>query len=149
LIRKFKKMRSKKSNQNGDTRSWHDIDWPESQKRLSYLQYKIVVAFKEGNLGEVKQLQHNLTKSFAGRALAVRTVVTNPGRKTAGLDKVVWETPKQKWDNVVELGNLENYKATPVRRVWVSKDGKPVLPNKSNGRPLGIPTLRDRAVQTL
>jgi len=129
--------------------SWHDIDWSECQEKVQHLQYKIVVAFKRGNKGEVKQLQHNLTKSFAARALAVRTVVTNPGKKTPGIDNVVWETPTEKWNAVLELGNLENYKASPVRRVWISKDGKPVLPNKSNGRPLGIPTMHDRAVQSV
>jgi RNA-directed DNA polymerase len=138
-----------KNHTNVDTSRWHEIDWPECQKKVQHLQYKIVVAFKNGNMGEVKQLQHNLTKSFAGRALAVRTVVTNPGKKTPGIDKVVWETPTEKWNAIVELANLGNYKASAVRRVWISKDGKPVLPDKSNGRPLGIPTMRDRAVQTV
>nr|YP_009054587.1 hypothetical HNH homing endonuclease [Bracteacoccus aerius]AIK29074.1 hypothetical HNH homing endonuclease [Bracteacoccus aerius] len=128
---------------------WHDIDWPACQEKVLDLQSKIVVAFKRGNMGEVKYLQHNLTKSFAARALAVRTVVTNRGHKTSGVDHVVWETPTEKWNAILELGNLVKYQASPVRRVWISKDGKPVLPNKSNGRPLGIPTMRDRAVQTL
>lgn len=47
------------------------------------------------------------------------------------------------------MKNIKTYKANAVRRVWISKDGKPVKPNKENGRPLGIPTMRDRAFQTL
>lgn len=62
---------------------------------------------------------------------------------------MLWETPTAKWGAVIELGCLEKYKAQPVRRVWISKDGRPVLPDRSNGRPLGIPTLFDRAVQSL
>jgi len=134
---------------NVDTSRWHDIDWLECQQKVQHLQYKIVVAFNKGEIGEVKQLQHNLTKSFAARALAVRAVSTNPGSKTPGVDNVAWKTPTEKWDAILELGKLANYKASPVRRVWVSKDGKPVLPDKSNGRPLGIPTMQDRAVQTV
>jgi RNA-directed DNA polymerase len=131
------------------TENWHDIDWPQCQKKVQYLQEKIVVAFQKGQMGEVKYLQHNLVRSFARRALAVRRVVTNPGQKTPGIDKVVWSTPVEKWNAILELGNLVNYKARAVRRVWISKDGKPVVPNKSNGRPLGIPTMYDRAVQTV
>ena len=134
---------------NATTRRWHDIDWPESQKKVQHLQHKLVVAFQSGNRSEVKQLQHNLTKSFAARALAVRTVITNTGKKTPGIDGVLWESPTERWNAIIELGDLASYKASPVRRVWISKDNKPVRPDKSNGRPLGIPTMRDRAVQTL
>lgn len=129
------------------TKGWHDIDWLECQKKVESLQYKIVVAFKTD--GKEKQFQHNLTKSFAARAVAVRTVVTNAGKKTPGLDGVTWQTPAEKWNAIFELGKLDQYKATSLRRVWISKDGKPILPDRSNGRPLGIPTMFDRALQTL
>jgi RNA-directed DNA polymerase len=36
----------------------------------------------------------------------------------------------------------ENYKPTPVKRVWIPKQGSP------EKRPLGVPTVRDRIVQT-
>lgn len=42
-----------------------------------------------------------------------------------------------------KLRGLSSYKAQPVKRVWIEKPGKPDL------RPLGIPTLYDRAVQAL
>ena len=131
-----------------NTKRWHDINWLLCQNKVQHYQHLIVVAFKKGNMGEVKQLQHNLTNSFAARALAVRTVTTNPGKNTPGVDKVVWENPTEKWNSILELTN-KNYRASAVKRVWISKDGKPILPNKDNGRPLGIPTMKDRAMQSL
>jgi len=43
---------------------------------------------------------------------------------------------------IEQLKNLKRYKARPVKRVYIPK-------SKGNFRPLGIPTLFDRAVQTL
>lgn len=129
--------------------NWHDINWLYCQNQVIHYQNEIIVAFNENNIGKVKQLQHNLCNSFAARAIAVRTVTTHQGKKTAGIDKQVWLTPFQKWKNVLDIKNIENYKAKAVRRVWIYKDGKPVKPNKMNGTPLGIPTMRDRAIQTL
>lgn len=145
-------MNSKKNitqQQHANEKGWHNIDWLKCQNQVQQLQHKIAVAYNTGRKGEYKQLQHNLTKSFAARALAVRTVVTNPGKKNPGVDKCVWESPKEKWDNLIQLGNLSHYRASPIRRVWISKDGKQVLPDKSNGRPLGIPTMFDRAIQSV
>lgn len=129
--------------------NWHDINWLYCQNQVMHHQNEIIVAFNENNIGKVKQLQQNLCNSFAARAISVRTVTTNQGKKTAGIDKQVWLTPFNKWKNVHEIKNIQNYKAKAVRRVWISKDGKPVKPNKMNGRPLGIPTMHDRAIQTL
>jgi retron-type reverse transcriptase len=47
-------------------------------------------------VGEVKALQHLLTRSFSGRALAVRRVMENQGKRTPGVDEVVWDSPKKK-----------------------------------------------------
>jgi len=52
------------------------------------LQEKIVIATSAGNYKEVYKLQDKIIKSFSGKALAVRKVVTNSGGKTAGVDKI-------------------------------------------------------------
>nr|AVR57694.1 hypothetical protein [Halamphora calidilacuna] len=86
--------------------------------------------------------------SFEGRAIAVRKVVSNKGRKTAGFDKVVWTSPSDRYKAIVELRNilLEKsgvYKSGPVRRVWIKKS------SKNEYRPLGISNMIDRALQAL
>jgi hypothetical protein len=42
----------------------------------------------KNKFGEIYKLQRRIVTRFAGRALAVRKVVTNSGAKTAGIDKI-------------------------------------------------------------
>jgi RNA-directed DNA polymerase len=130
-------------------KDWHDIDWQKCHEYVSQRQTKIAVAYRQKDRNQVKCHMDTLVNSFAGRALAVRTVQTNPGKNTPGIDKVIWENPKEKRAAVHQLSRENAYVAQPVKRVWISKDGHPVRPDKSNGRPLGIPTRLDRAIQTL
>ena len=124
-----------------DRLDWHGIDWARTTRNVRNLQVRIAQAAKEGNWRRVKALQRFLTRSFSGKALAVRRVTENRGRKTAGVDKVLWSTPESKARGVTELGR-RGYQPLPLRRVYIPK---------SNGkqRPLGIPTMRDRAMQAL
>jgi RNA-directed DNA polymerase len=72
----------------------------------------------------------------------VRKVASNSGRNTPGVDGIIWNQPEQKFSAINDLKDLSKYKATPVKRRYIPKaDGK--------RRPLGIPTIMDRAVQTL
>jgi RNA-directed DNA polymerase len=73
--------------------------------------------------------------------LAVKRVTENQGRKTPGIDRQTWSTPDDKWQAVGTLHH-KGYKPKPMRRVYIPK---------ANGdrRPLGIPTMRDRAMQAL
>src|SRR2546421_10617018 len=75
---------------------WHDIDWKAVDHNVRRLQARIVEATQAGKWGKVKALQHLLTHSFSGKALAVRRVTQNDGSQTARVDQVIWETPKQK-----------------------------------------------------
>jgi RNA-directed DNA polymerase len=105
------------------------------------LQARIVKATQEQRWGKVKALQHLLTHSFSGKALATRRVTENQGKKTAGVDKVVWNTPEKKARAVGEL-KRRGYRPQPLRRVYIPKSG-------GRMRPLGIPTMKDRAMQAL
>jgi hypothetical protein len=60
------------------------------------LQARIVKATQEERWGKVKALQHLLTHSFSGRALAVKRVTENAGKRTSGVDRRLWDTPESK-----------------------------------------------------
>ncbi|KIF81255.1 group II intron reverse transcriptase/maturase [Noviherbaspirillum autotrophicum] len=120
---------------------WAAINWQRVQKSVRVLQNRIAKATQEGNWRRVKALQRTLTRSFSAKALAVRRVTENQGKKTAGVDRELWDTPQKKYAAIARL-KKHWYRPLPLRRVYIPK---------SNGkeRPLGIPTMRDRAMQAL
>src|SRR6202020_1024136 len=71
---------------------WHTINWESAHRIVCRLQARIVKAIREGRWGKVKALQHLLTHSFSGKALAVRRVTENQGKGTPGVDREVWDT---------------------------------------------------------
>lgn len=78
------------------TMDWQAIDWPQVYGTVRRLQARIVKAEQAGRLGKVKALQRLLTHSFSSKALAVRRVTSNHGKRTPGVDGVTWTTPEQK-----------------------------------------------------
>ncbi len=120
---------------------WHGIDWGKCHQQVRRLQARIVKATQEGRWGKVKALQWLLTHSFSGKAIAVKRVTENQGKKTPGVDGETWSTPEAK-SSAMLLLKRRGYKPLPSRRIYIPK---------SNGksRPLGIPTMRDRAMEAL
>src|ERR1700732_878251 len=125
-----------------DAREWYAIHWPTIQRNVRRLQVRIAQATKEGRWGKVRALQRLLTHSYSGKVHAVRRVTENTGKKTPGVDGEIWDTPEKKIKAVREL-KRRGYQSQPLRRVYIPKsDGKTM-------RPLGIPTMNDRAQQAL
>lgn len=120
------------------------IPWALAHESVDSMQQQIVVAYKNQNLQLVNELQWKLVKSFAACRIAVKKVTSNPGKSTPGLDGEIWNEPQLRMDRTMQLFQLDwsSYKAQPVRRVWIPK------PNGKK-RPLGIPTMFDRTVQTV
>ncbi len=120
---------------------WHKIDWSAVHRTVRRLQARIVKATQEGKWGKVKALQHLLTHSFSGKALAVRRVTENQGKTTPGVDKDIWDTPEKKAQAVHTL-KQRGYHPQPLRRVYIPKSNNKL-------RPLSIPSMKDRAMQAL
>jgi RNA-directed DNA polymerase len=113
---------------------WHSINWKSAYRIVCRLQARIVKAIQAGRWGKAKALQYLLTRSFSGKALAVRRVTENQGKATPGVDREIWDTPEKKATAVQALKS-RGYQPQPLRRVYIPK---------SNGkmRPLGIPICR-------
>ena len=102
---------------------WKSINWKKAETEVNRLQVRIVKATQKCKWNDVKRLQYLLTHSFHAKALAVRRVTTTKGKKTAGVDGILWNTPAQKMNAVLSLTD-NGYKASPLRRVFIKKKDK-------------------------
>ncbi|NEO95541.1 MAG: group II intron reverse transcriptase/maturase [Moorea sp. SIO3G5] len=121
---------------------WKKVNWRKLEMTVFKLQKRIYQASKRGNVRVVRKLQKTLMKSWSAKMVAVRRVTQeNKGKKTAGIDGVKALNNKQRLALVVNLKIPK--KAQPTRRVWIPKS------QGTEKRPLGIPTMYDRALQAL
>lgn len=124
-----------------EQQNWHSIDWKRVYVFVGKTQMCIAQAMTDKDFRRVARLTRSLIRSWQAKALAVRRVTENQGKRTSGVDCVLWDTPTKKW-NAISCLNPNGYRARPLRRVYIPK---------ANGkeRPLGIPTMKDRAMQAL
>jgi len=121
---------------------WKSINWSEAEKFVNRIQVRIVKAVGKKKWNLVKRLQYLLTHSFYAKALAIKRVTSSKGKKTPGVDGITWTADANKM-RAVYLITTSKYKCKPLKRVYIEKYGK------KEKRPLGIPTMMDRAMQAL
>lgn len=122
-------------------KSWESIDFHKAECHVKKLQKRIARAWQNNDVDIVVFLQHTLIHSFYAKALAVKIVTSNRGKHTCGIDNILWITPKDKYNAIFEL-NRRGYKPKPFKPAYIYK-------SKGSWRKLSIPTMRDRAMQTL
>ena len=118
--------------------AWDQIDWPIVHRRVRGLQIRIAKATRDQDWRRVKALQRFLVNS--AKALAVKRVSENDGKRTPGVDGEIWTTPEAKWQAIQRLDSGGPH-AAPLRRVYIPKRGS------TKKRPLGIPVMIIRAQQ--
>src|SRR5262245_14899911 len=121
---------------------WHSINWKRANRNVRRLQRRIAQAQQQCKKRKVRALQFILTRSFSASCLAVRRVTENSGKRTPGVDGQKFDTPEKKAQAVTNL-TAEDYKPQPLKRIYIPKTSGKAF------RPLGIPTMFDRARQAL
>ena len=135
-------MNKPNSDSLSDTEGWKAINWRTVERYVFKLQKRIYAASRRGNVKLVRKLQKTLMRSWSNRVLSVRRVTQdNTGKKTAGVDGVKSLSPAARFELAGQL--KITVKSRPTRRVWIPKLGK------DEKRPLGIPTMYDRALQAV
>ena len=94
---------------------WNQIDWKKAEEQVNRLQIRIVKATLEQKWRLVKRLQYLMTNSLYAKAIAVKRVITNKGKKTPGIDGELWKTDKDKINAIERM------------------DCRTTMPNLSNG----------------
>jgi RNA-directed DNA polymerase len=121
---------------------WNTLPWTRFERQVFKLQKRIYQASQRGDVRTAHRLEKLLMTSRAAKYLAVRRVTQdNQGKRTAGVDGVRALSQPQRLHLARDL--RLSRRAQPLRRVWIPK------PGSQEKRGLGIPTIRDRAVQAL
>ena len=121
--------------------AWNFIPWDKVKRIVRSLQRRIAKAISERKPNKARALQWLLTHSFSAKLLAVKRVTENSGKNTPGVDGVLWKSPTHKLKAAKSLSR-KGYIVKPLRRVYIKK-------KNGKERPLGIPTMKDRAMQAL
>jgi len=121
---------------------WNVIDWGKVRREVGQAQCAIAEAAAKRDLTKIEEFQEALVRSLLARMLAVRTVSQNRGSRTAGIDGNRWTTQEELFAGVFAI-ETDEYRSCPLRRFYIPKEAGNDL------RPISIPTLDDRVVQTL
>lgn len=120
-------------------KEWKDINWFKVEVHILRLQAQIYNLSKDGEREKMWERQRLLTNSFIAKLLSVRKVTQD--KATPGVDGIASLKPEERLLLAKKL--TIDGKANAIKRVYIPKPGSEEL------RPLGIPTIKDRAKQHL
>ena len=152
--------------------AWETIQWTKVERRVLRYQTRIYKATKDKNKRKIRCIQKSLLASLDAKLLAVRKVTTENRACVSGLisyhdtsiepgvdEKLYLTNPKKvklvknlrlngssvSFRNTEHSSSLRDERGSslPIKRVYIPK------PGKAAKRPLGIPTIKDRAKQAL
>ena len=133
--------------ENIETNKWPMLKWSKEIRDLvSKKQKYLCLLSREYGLrsNQVETQINNWLSSLVMRIFAVETVYRSKGSKTPGVDGIILKQENLlEYVNRLKFNSLLQYKSSPIRRVFIPKIGS------KKKRPLGIPTIYDRIVQTL
>ena len=92
---------------------WNNFPWDKARSYVNRLQKRIAKAVKEGKTRLARRLQYILTHSYFAKALAVKKVTENKGKRTAGVDGVKWKSSHERMRATISLTD-RGYKAKPL-----------------------------------
>lgn len=122
---------------------WNAVSWRQTNRRVRNLRRRIFRASRQNDHRKVQSLQKLMLRSHANALKSVRQITQeNKGKLAAGVDKLVVKTTEARSALVDSLLTHQPWRASPVRRVYIAKAGGKL-------RPLGIPTILDRAMQAI
>ena len=91
--------------------TWADIKWRAVEGNVRQLQERIYRASTNKEWKKVKNLQKLLVRATSNKLLAIRRITQeNQGKHTAGIDRVVCDTPEARWKLFHEGLSLKGYK---------------------------------------
>ncbi|TFG23161.1 MAG: hypothetical protein EU529_08200 [Promethearchaeota archaeon] len=139
---------------------WGKINFSQLERNVRRLQGRIYRASKKGDKKGANNLMKLLVRSESAKLLAIYTITQrNKGRITPGIDGKVYLTSKDKMELSKEKFDYRTYKFQPVLRRYIPKAqenwravirGRKKRNNiKTELRPLGIMTIKDRVMTTI
>lgn len=123
--------------------SWSEIDWLLVNKNVVNLRRRIFDASVKNEYRKLRSLQRMMLKSKSNILYSIQCISNNSGSKTFGVDGEILDGPKDKlkyFYEISENGYLGR-EPSPTRRIYIKESNK--------FRPIGIPTVYDRIVQTM
>ena len=136
-------MQNTSANKPKERTNWNAVDWRQVNQCVRNLRQRIFRASRKNDHRKVRSLQKLMLRSRANALKSVRQVTQkNKGKLTPGVDRNVVKTVQERAEPVDKLMSHQPWRASPVRRVYIPKASGKL-------RPLGVPTVLDRAMQAM